>query len=217
MKLSLSFCQTVKEKGWLELYLVLDMTMAEKSYEHHVWVVSNVILSAWKENVVIQVIYLLRFQLFYYHSWQVSDLSALSKSLRDLLHHIQILCLSWSESSLELLSHCALNLNWFDMCYLIIQHVALKNFLEINMKTLCSVGFHDVRFTEMNQLKTKFPELSPKLFCSMLEMAPSFILYSTVGCSCLPIWKQGWRVLLNHNDYLQCLIPPPVKRKFTEI
>ena len=35
-ELSLSFCQTVEEEGWLESYLALDMTMTEKSYEHHV-------------------------------------------------------------------------------------------------------------------------------------------------------------------------------------
>src|SRR5436853_1328220 len=50
-ELSLSFCQTVEEEGWLESYLALDMTMTQKSYEHHVRVVSNAILSARKEVV----------------------------------------------------------------------------------------------------------------------------------------------------------------------
>lgn len=43
----------MEEKDWLESYLVLDMTMAEKSYKYHVWIVSNAILNAQKENIAI--------------------------------------------------------------------------------------------------------------------------------------------------------------------
>ena len=155
-ELSLCFCETVKKKDWLESYLVLNMIMTEKSYKHHVQVISNVIQSVRNKNVFIHIMYFLKFQLLYYHSWHVSDLNALSESLRELLNHVQILCVSQSESLLELLSHCALNLHQFDMCHLTVQHSALKNFLEVNMKFICSVGFHDVQLTRVNQLETKW-------------------------------------------------------------
>lgn len=216
-ELNLCFCETVEKKDWLESYLALDMTVAEKSYEHHVRVVSNAIRSARTRGVSIHAIHLLGFRLPYYHPWQVPDLSALSKSLRELLDHIRILRLNRSESPLELLSHCALNLHRFDMCNLIVEHAALKDFPEANIKSIRSVGFHDVQIIGAKQLETEWPRLSPELLCSMLEVAPSSILCTAADCRCLPFWEKGWRLHLNHKDQPQCSIPPPMKRKFTEI
>lgn len=109
---------------------VSAMTMAEKSYEHHVRVVSHAIQSARNSCISRHTISLLGFDLPYYDPWDIPDLRSLSECLRQLLDCIQILRLTVSNSALKLLSLCTLNLHQLDMCRLVVDYTTLKDFLQ---------------------------------------------------------------------------------------
>ena len=145
-------------------------SVAEESFQYDVRVVSDAIQRARNKGAAIHTIRLLGFNLPYYDSWEVPDLSTLSESLRDLLDSVQVLRLARSKSPLELLSHCALDLYQLDMCHMVAKHNALEDFLEKNRKSIRSIGFHDVTITGSSRLDTKFPELSSNMLCEMLKV-----------------------------------------------
>lgn len=216
-ELTLCFCETVeREQEWLESYLGFDMTMVEKSHEHHIRVVTNAARSARNSGVSIHAMHLSGFCLPYYRPRKVPDLSTLSECLNELVVQVQILRLSDSGSLPELFSHYALNLCRFDMCRLTVKRTTLKNLLEANMQSIRSIGFHDVRVTGENQMESNPPDLSPELLCSMLEVAPLSIVYRAAGCECLPAWKMGWRLLLS-DDHPRGPAGGSLKRKFNEM
>jgi hypothetical protein len=113
----LSFCEAIEGEDWLLSSLASNMIVAKESYEYHVRVVSNAIQSARNKEVAIHTLTLSEFDLPYYFPREICDLSTLSESLRELLEPIQVLHLTRSNSLLELLSHCALNLRQLDMCH----------------------------------------------------------------------------------------------------
>ena len=140
-EITLTFCQTVEEDDWLESYLPLGMTMIEKSYEHHLRVSLKAIQCARDNGISLHTIHLLQLALPYYFAWDRPDLTTLSESLKQLLGHFKTLRLSVSSSPLELLSHCALNLNQFDMCYLTVSHATLTDFLQPTWNPFALLGF----------------------------------------------------------------------------
>jgi len=72
-------------------------------------------------------------------------LSTLLESLRQLLESVKALRLIDSSSALELLSYCVLDLHRLDLCRIVIEYSTLEDFLETNKRSICSVGFHDVK------------------------------------------------------------------------
>jgi hypothetical protein len=155
------------------------------------------------------------FDLPYYHTWEVPDLSTLSESLRKLLESVQVLRLTRSNSPLELLSHCSLNLHQLDMCHAVSKHNALEDFLETNKRSICSIGFHDVKITDSSQLESHLSELSSGMLCQLLNV-PQSTPCRAVDCGCLPFHKEGWRLLLNDN-HIQRSAGTSTKRKFDEV
>ncbi|KAJ9298524.1 hypothetical protein DTO271G3_3491 [Paecilomyces variotii] len=65
-ELRVDFCQPVEEGDWLEPYLDLDMTLPEKSYEHHLIVVSKAIWIANASGVALRTVCLSQLQLSYH-------------------------------------------------------------------------------------------------------------------------------------------------------
>lgn len=89
------------------------------------------------------------------------------------------------------------------MYRMVVKYNALEDFLEMNKRSILSIGFHDVEITGSSRLDTKFPELSSSMLCEMLKVSQSAPC-PAADCGCLPSWKEGWRLLLN-DDYLQRL------------
>jgi hypothetical protein len=201
----LNFCEASvvsnRDPEWAESYLDSDMTMAEKSYEHHIGVAANAIGSARNSGVSIRILHLSGFELSRYSPWRKAlNLGTLSASLRGLLDQVQVLRLSYSGFPLELLSRYTLNLCELDMCCLTVKQAALEEFLAANTKSVLSIGFHNVIVTSGHLgLTPKRFKLSPELLCSMLKVAPSSTLYKTAGCECPLFRERGWRLLLRDN------------------
>lgn len=79
---------------------------------------------------------LVGFELRCHNPLQDPDLSTLPGFLRELLDDIQTPQLIGSNSALELLSHCTLNLHQLDMYYLIVPPTSLKDLLEPNKNSI---------------------------------------------------------------------------------
>lgn len=190
----LSFCEAIQGDGLLSI-LTSDMTVAEDSYEYHVRVISDALHSARNGGVAIHTISLMGFNLPYYDTWDVPDLSSLAESLRKLLEPVPVLRLIYSKSPLALLSYCALDLSRLDMCHIVTEYNALRDFLEINKKTICSIGFHEVKTSGPSHLRSKLSELSSSMLCEMLEV-PQSTPCRAADRGCLLCWKEGWMLLL---------------------
>ncbi|KAJ9315767.1 hypothetical protein DTO271D3_4023 [Paecilomyces variotii] len=65
-ELRVDFCRPVQKGDWLQSYLDLDMTMGEKSYEHHLKVVSKAIWIANGSGVPLRTVCLSQLQLPYH-------------------------------------------------------------------------------------------------------------------------------------------------------
>ncbi|KAH6662963.1 hypothetical protein B0J14DRAFT_621705 [Halenospora varia] len=207
----LSFCETIEDRDEQLSPFISNMTIAEESYEYHVRVVSDAIQSARNKGIVIHTISLSGYHLPYYYTWEIPDLSTLSESLRKLLESVRVLCLIGSSSSLELLSHCALDLHELDMCHVVAEYDTLQDFLETNKRSIRSIGFHDVEIIEPGRkLWSKLVELSSSMLCEMLKV-PQFVLCRAADCGCLRFWKEGRRLLLkdDHLSNFQRLVPNP--------
>lgn len=199
-EVGMSFCEAIEDDSSLSPFTP-GMTTAEDSYEYHVRVVSDAIQSSRNKGAAIHTISLSEFDLPYYHTWEVPDLSTLSESLRKLLESIQVLRLSYSSSPLELLSHCALDIYQLDMCRVVAKHNVLEDFLEMNKGSIRSIGFHDVKITGSSRLESKLSGLSSSVLCKMLKVSQSSSCRAA-DCGCLPFRKEGWRMLLDNNDRL---------------
>jgi hypothetical protein len=208
LEVGLCFYKMAKGEDWLFPYLLAwDLTLLEKSHQHHIQVVSNAIRSARNWGAPIHTINLLQLELPYHNPWQVRDLSSLSEALRDLLDFAQVLRLSGSSFPLQLLSHRALDLHQFDMCNLVVEHTALTDFLETNQKSIRSIGFHHVATTGSSQPESR---LSSSILCSMLNVTQS-TAFRVADCDCLPFLAEGWRLLLS-DDGLKCCTGTSAKR-----
>jgi hypothetical protein len=170
-EVGLSFCEAIEDDSSL-LPITLDITIAKDSYEYHLRVVSDAIQSSRNRGVAIHTISLSGFDLPCYYTWEIPDLSTLSESLRKLLGCVQVLRLRHSSSPLELLSHCALDIYQLDMCRMTAKHNALEDFLEMNKRSLRSIGFHDVRIIGSPRLQSLY-ELSLDMLCKMLKVLQS--------------------------------------------
>lgn len=83
---------------------------------------------------------------------------------------------------------------------MVAEHNALEDFLEINKRSIRSIGFHDVKITRSSPLESKLSELSSSMLCKMLKVSQSAPCQA--DCGCLPSRKEGWRLLLN-DDHLE--------------
>jgi hypothetical protein len=121
----LSFSEVLEDDGWL---LNPNMVTKNEFYKHHLQVVSSAIQRARSAGVAIHTISLLHFELPSYHLWEETNLGPLSESLRQLLKNVNILRLHGvSERVLELLSHCAFNLQQLVMCRVVAPEKVIKD------------------------------------------------------------------------------------------
>jgi hypothetical protein len=214
--LSLSFHKMITEEDWLSSYFLgWDLTMVEKSYEYHIRVVSKAIRNTSDMGASINTISLSGLQLSYHYAWQVVDFDwgSLSETLGELLQLIQVLRLSGSGSPLQLLSRRAMKLRQLDMCHLVVEYTALREFLKTNKKSIKSIGFHDVNIKK--DLEIGLPELTTDMLCSILDAPPSMQCRDS-ECRCLPFWKKGSRLLLN-DGCLEHSAGTSMKRKFDDV
>ncbi|KAH7305379.1 hypothetical protein BKA65DRAFT_531191 [Rhexocercosporidium sp. MPI-PUGE-AT-0058] len=88
-----------------------------------------------------------------------------------------------------------------DMCCMTVKYNALEDFLETNRRSLRSIGFYDVIVTESSRLES-LSELSSDMLCKMMKVSQSSSCRAA-DCRCLPFQKEGWRMVLNSDDYPQ--------------
>lgn len=206
-EVGLDFRATLHLKEWLYPYFNV-ISMAEKSHEHHIQVISSAIKKTRECGISINSLSLCGFDIL---DWQGHDRRTLSEAIGDLLGYVHTLRLTESPSALELLSHYALKLHQLDMCDLVIQHTALKHFLKANKKSIRAIGFYSVNTFETNWLENT--KLSLSAICSMLNV-PQSTPAREVDCGCSLFWEEGQRLLLK-DDYVLC--SAGTKRKITEI
>ncbi|KAG9228391.1 hypothetical protein BJ875DRAFT_547775 [Amylocarpus encephaloides] len=195
--------------------LASDMIIKEEFYKHHLQVVSSAIHSARSVGVAIHTVSLLHFKLPYYHSWEQPNLDPPSESLRQLLGDIKVLrVFGVDDRVLELLPHCVLDLQQLDMCRVVAPEKVIKDFFKTNKKSIRSIGFHDVVILGLNYLDNNTP-LSASMLCRMRGV-PQSTLCRAADCSCLPSWKEGWRLVVG--DGRSQLSPvTSAKRKYDEL
>jgi hypothetical protein len=190
----LHFRATTRQEKLLDLYMG-EMSIAEKSYEHHIRVILNAIKKARKGGISIDSLDLRGFDLrgFDILDRDIRDQETLSEIFGELVGCVQNLRLTQSSSALELLSRSTLKLCQLEMCDIIVQHTDLKHFLEINKKYIRSIGFHNVNTVETNWLEET--KLSSGAICSMLNV-PQSTPVREVDCGCSRLWEKGQRLLL---------------------
>lgn len=205
----LAFYRTIEREDQLLSSFALNIVVIEESYKYYIQVTSEALQRTKNGGVTIYTINLSFFNLLYYYTWEVSNLSTLSESLRKLLESIKVLRLIDSSSALKLLSYYALDLYQLNLCRIVTKYNTLKDFLETNKRLICSISFYNVKTHGLSQLEGSLSKLSSNMLCKMLKV-PLFTLYQAANCVCRS-QKRGWRLLL-HNDHLQWLGPrgPPV-------
>lgn len=124
-ELKLEFCQPVEKNDWLAPYLDLDMTMPERSYGHHLQVISNAVRIANYTSVSVRTICLSQLQLPYHDSWQQQYSGALLEILGELLGHINNLRLDRCNFLLGV-SPGGMTISLIDMRYLAEKHVSVS-------------------------------------------------------------------------------------------
>jgi hypothetical protein len=206
-EVGLDFRAMLRWKEGLDSYFN-DISMAEKSHEHHIRVISSALRKARKCGISINSVSLRGFDIL---DWEGRNHKTLSEVLGELMGFVQTLRLTLSSSALEVLSHCALKLHQLDMCDLVIQNTALKHFLKTNKKYIRSIGFHNVNTFETNWLENT--KLFSGAIYSMLNV-PQTTPVREVDCGCSLFWEKGQRLLLK-GDYSPC--SGGRKRKFTEV
>ncbi|KAE8384352.1 hypothetical protein BDV23DRAFT_177127 [Aspergillus alliaceus] len=173
--LHLYFCENLAEESWVESYLALDMTIKEKTYKHHVRVVSDALRAAKDRGSCLQAIHLSGLQLPFYRPWDViPDTCSLVEALEGLLMHIPTVRLTEAGSVLELLSHALLGLHQLELCRGTVRQASLQDFLQMNIQSVKSLGFHDISLFD-SDLLGQLVKLSPQLLCNMLATPATFM------------------------------------------
>lgn len=192
-ELTVHFCTTIERKDWLEYYMNLDMTMPLKSYEHHVRVLSNALSYARSRGSLVDTVHLSGFQIPR-SQYDIADLMSLSSHLRELLSGVFCFKMTQSESSLDLLSRCPLNIVQFDMCYMTVDYRTLRRFLDENRVPLRSIGVHNVLIANVPFHNEELPYLDIELLRALVNARGGSQTHE-MQCSCLP-HRKGWRLLL---------------------
>lgn len=151
-ELSLVFCDTLVQLDWVKSYLVLDMTMEEKSYEHHIQVLLAAMNSAKVCGVSIQTMQLAGLSLPYDDPWCTRDTHLLATILIQLVEHVSRLQLIGSHSAFELLSHAKLNIHQLDLCSIYVTRDSVENFLRTNAKSIHTLSVQGAKVTRHNRL-----------------------------------------------------------------
>jgi hypothetical protein len=99
-ELRLEFCEALMDVNWVKTYLALDMTMEEKSYEHHVQLVSTAMKSVKERSVSIHTVQLVGLSFIYEDPWHIRDTRLLTALLAELLENASRLRLLGSHSAL---------------------------------------------------------------------------------------------------------------------
>ncbi|OGE47473.1 hypothetical protein PENARI_c043G04352 [Penicillium arizonense] len=184
------------------------MTLQEKSYEHHIQLVSAALNSAKRYNVSIQTIQLIDLSLPNDTPWRrpppPSHMS-LAVLLTDLVEHASSVRLLRSHSALDLLSHAKLNIHQLDLCSINVKRVSLENFLHANAESIRSLSFRDVDVIEPNRLEGA--TLTPAYIRSMTDVP----VKKTSKLSCQCSFQEGWKLFFDHDGPLS--VPRVTKRK----
>jgi hypothetical protein len=191
-ELTLHFCTVLECNEWLESYIKPDMTMTEKSYEHHVQVISNALALARLRGSLVDTVHLSGLQLRPHHV-KLSDLMAMSGALQELLSGMRKLRVTQSQSALDLLSQCALDVCQIDLCSLLVNYETLRNLLVINKSSLDSIGFHNVQLSEMPERIP--PQLTANLLLKILSQPKDAPTLETI-CHCVPYGNRNQRLSL---------------------
>lgn len=213
----MSFCQTLEECDWVLQSLIPDMIMEEDFYKHHLQVVSTAMNSARSMGVAIHTVRLLDYELPYVDRWETPGLNSLSVLLRQLLEHTKVLRLHRSHCVLRLLSKYALDLHQLDMCGLEVVDEFMEKFLEVNKKTIRSIGFHNETILRPSWPGSRQGSRCPmtaSVLCNMLKIPLSTPCRAS-DCGCHPWRKEGSRLLMNH-DRLPRSAGASAKRKFDD-
>lgn len=89
-ELRVDFCRPVGKGDWLQSYLDLDMTMGEKSYEHHLKVVSKAVWIANGSGVPLRTVCLSQLQLPYHDGRKEEEYPGpFVETLREVLDRIE--------------------------------------------------------------------------------------------------------------------------------
>lgn len=177
-----------------ENWFLPEMAREEKSWEHHIRLLSQAIESARCKGIDINEISLTGFRFRYGRQRELRDVKSLADSLVSLLLHIPVLRLTGSRDVVWLLSKCPLAIKRLDICGLLCEEHILTEFLVMN-KSVQSIGLHDVTIYSLDQHPAEFVPLSPATLCSFLGLPRSTPSWEA-DCGFLPFRKEGWRVLL---------------------
>lgn len=189
-ELGLRFCQTLVQEHWVAFFM--DQTVERHTYGHHLRIISNALKVGRDAGVFIRTVHLSGLELPYYCSLNTPKAQTLSIHLLDLLSCARNLCLSGSGSPMKSLSHTTLHLQRFDLCCLTVLQATLNEFLQNNMNSIESVGFHHVTLIGLGFTEEGSDVISPEMCRNSLRMDWS-IMYWT-NSPCLVCGHGGWRV-----------------------
>jgi hypothetical protein len=195
-ELTMHFCVTMGTTSWLELYVDLAVSVTEKSYAHHLQVIldASCARSRWGLSQV-NAIHLLGLQVQNGQHFDISELMSLSASLRELMSSTRVFKVTRSDSALDLLSHCELNIEQFDMCETMVNYRTLKRLLTTNRKSICSIGFHNVLVSGMPLQDQTLPFLNVDLLCQLIDSQEG-MQGQEAYCHCCSQQK-CWRLLVS--------------------
>jgi hypothetical protein len=207
----LHFDQIPQGQEWLTRFLQYSqMTMHERSCQHHIRVVSNALRRARNRGIQVQAVNLSGLCCSARDTRQKYFWGRLSEPLTELLGSAQVFRVARSSYVVEVLSQCALTLRQFDMCHIVVRDESLKMFLQRNKKSLRSIGFHNVSNSQLDQSGISISKLSSDMLRRMLNVVPHSAPCQVTDCDGCPRPRpKGWRLALEP-DHLQNMAGDPV-------
>lgn len=204
-ELSLDFCEALVDVDWVKTYLALNMTLQEKSYEHHVQLLSTAMKSVKDRSMSIHTVQLVGLSFIYDDPWQIRDTRLLTTLLAELLENTSRLRLLESHSALGIISHLKLKIRQLELCSTNVARDSLETFLRTNINGMQSISFHDVNFTD--QIGLTKSRLAP----THLRKTIGIQATKTSEPSCRCSFHEGWKLFLDH----ECPFPamPAMERK----
>ena len=177
---------------WVKTYLALDMTMEEKSYEHHVQLVSTAMKTVKDRSVSIHTVQLVGLSFIYEDPWHIRDTRLLTALLAELLENASRLRLLGSHSALGIVSHLKLKLHHLELCSTSVTRHSVETFLRTSINGMQSIAFHDVDLIEQNWVSNI--QLAPADLRKMIDIRVT----KTRGPSCRCSFHKGWKLYLDH-------------------
>jgi hypothetical protein len=191
-ELSLDFCETLVDVDWVKIYLALNMTLEEKSYEHHVQLVSTAMKSVKDRSVSIHTVQLVGLSFIYDDPWHIRDTRLLTTLLAELLENASRLRLLVCHLALGIISHLKLKIHQLELCSTSVARDSLETFLRTNTNGMQSIAFHDVNLIDQNWVSNI--QLVPADLCKMIGIRVT----KTCEPSCRCSFHKGWKLFLDH-------------------